>query len=215
MDDSHALKIEDFPKLNINEANKIAEKLKEFCKEFATSDIYELSCRRCDGFIPHSWNKGGYQSHAYTDLSMVMGSGVSTGSDSFNELLNNSYDQALKDCFDDYKRENNLSKDLTYENMTESQQEDYYNFEDDWMRGDGNYTICVESQARYLGVENGIHTISLNIFLCYTDAPYHRNSDADIEIKINFRDVNSFNFKKKFNDAVKKCHDFVGNLELY
>lgn len=212
---SHALKIEDFPQLKTTDANAISDVLKAVASELdLTSRLSEISCRGYDGFIPYSWNKGGWESCGYTTIDMIIGSGIGSGSSSFNDLVEKYYNDEIDSCFKKYCEDNNLKK--TYEDLTEDEIELYHEYESEWFQCDSDYhSVQVEYKGIYLGVENGIHTISLNVFLCASDAPYHRRSDDYLEIEISFRDINSKNFQNKLKKAVEKLSDFIGYLELY
>lgn len=213
----HALKIETISNLDQSTADSISEMLKEFCIEVLDSSdrINEIECRRRDGYIPHSWNKGGWENYGYTSVDMVMGSGYSTGSDTFDSLIEEYYCTELKECWERFCDDKGIDAAKDLDDLSDELKDEYYNdYEDSWFDAEYN-SVQVEIQARYLGYEAGIHTISLNVFLCASDAPYHRKSDDDLEIEITFRSLKSKRFQTKLKKAVSKCKEFIGNLELY
>lgn len=210
----HALKIENFPSIDTQTMDTISNQLKDIASELDLREPTEMECRSRDGYIPHSWNQGGWRAYGYTVIDMVVGSGMFSGSDSFNDLIENYYVDELKECIKKFNEDHNTNYEC-YSDMNEDHQSIYESqYEQDWFCSDYN-SISVEYQGRYLGYENGIHTISLNVFLCASDAPYHRRSDDDIEIEISFRDINAKNAQDKIKKAVKKLQDFIGSLELY
>lgn len=213
---NHALKIENYRQVDVKIMDAIALQLKDIADDIGLSErVQEISCRRYDGFIPHSWNQGGYQSHGYTTIDMIMGSGCMSGSEKFNDMIEDDYNKQMKECFETYCKENDLDPEkVEYDTLTDDQRSEYESMESEWLDSDYD-SICVQYQGRYLGYENGVHTISLNIFLCSSDAPYHRSSDDDLEIEITFKDIGSKNCQNKIKKAVDTMTDFIGSLELY
>jgi len=217
MTTQHALKIENLPQGVLSQADGISVILFDIADRLGLSERTEkLECRRRDGYFPHSWNQGGWQSFGFTTIDMMMGSGIMSGSDKLNNLVEEYYCTEMKECLNKFLEDKNLDTGKTWEDLTEAQTEELQNdYESEWFQDSDYHSVQVEYQGRYLGYENGLHTISLNIFLCASDAPYHRKSDDDIEIEITFRDIGSKNCKNKIDKAVKKMEDFIGNLELY
>jgi len=211
----HAIKIENFPELNTSEADDIVYMLTEVAEELDLQHrIDNIECRRRDGFIPHSWNNGGIQSHGYTDIGGIVGSGMFSGSDKLNTIVEEYYEQNCKDALEQFIENNNLSPELTHDDLTDEQREECWEIEDEYNLG--NYaSVCVEYQGRYLGYENGEHEISLNVFLSASDAPYHRQTDDDVEIILKFKKLDCPHFKKQLENAIEKMQDFIGSLELY
>jgi hypothetical protein len=208
----HALKIEN---IDASESvlNEIAEVLHDLARDlgFNEESIYKLECRSRDGFIPHSWNMGGYGANGFTRIDDPIGSGMMTGSKKVNDLIQKYYDareEEVTRCF-------LIARNLT-ELDTEDQElmNDYYNELSDSFCGDYD-SINLNYQGRYLGYENGVHTISLNLFWSLTDAPYHRSSDDDIEVIIKFRSMDTKKFKKELEKAKDKLSDFIGSIELW
>jgi hypothetical protein len=206
-DRDHALKIENFPEVKIEIMDKISDVLLDIAEklDFSNERTSPIYCRSCDGFIPHSWNQGGWQAYGYTDINGIIGSGMFTGSEKFNNLIHEYYDQAYLE----------VEKEL--EEINDENREEFYQKLDESVSGDYS-SISVEYQGRYLGYDSDTkkHTISLNIFLSATDAPYHRSSDDDMEIKIEFTDKQLMSNKiKGLDEAVNKMSKFIGSTDLW
>lgn len=202
----HALKIEEYD-VPLNVMEQIKDVLENVANDLGLSErIDEIECRRRDGFIPYSSNKGGIRSSGYNTINGVMGSGCFSGSKKFNDLIQKYYDEregdVEKEFIDEHGEITDDNRDSFYELLNESFDSDYD-------------SICVEYQGRYLGYEKGIHTIELNVFLSLTDAPYFRSSDDDLGITITFKDVTSKSFKNKLKKAVDELTDFIGSLDVY
>lgn len=212
MKKDHALKIEDFPEVDIKEFDEIEEVLRKVGDNLGLSSdrIHNLECRRRDGFIPYSSNKGGIEIAGYTDIRMFMGSGYSFGSEKVNELINEYYNNTYEEVLKDYKTDNNLPLDIELN-------DEHLNYFDEILdeKTSGEYSsIQVEYQGRYLGYEDGKHSISLNVFLSVADAPYFRRSDDDIERIITFKKLDNSTMREIVK-AEDDLADFINNVELY
>lgn len=210
----HTFKLEKIEKLSEKEADKIVDLLEEIAIDIEPNfehRIEAMECRRREGFMPNPWNLGGIQSCLYTDLYSVVCSNDSSGSvkfdDKIQEYINYNSKLAIDKFIEDKNLPNNFEfkRDGTDENLLEELAE----YESEYFSDDSS-SICIEYQGRYLGYNKGIHTISLNIFLCASDAPYHRKSDDDLEIVISFRDIDSKNFRNKINKAIEQLRSFIG-----
>lgn len=208
----HALKVESID-ASQETLDQIAEMLHEIAIDlgFREDSIYKLECRSRDGFIPHSWNHGGYGADGFTRLDSPIGSGMMTGSKKVNDLINKYYDQREDEVLEGFLKEKNL---------TELDTEDQELMNEYWERLNDSFcsdydAINLNYQGRYLGYERGVHTISLNLFWSLTDAPYHRSSDDDMEIVIKFRSMDTKKFKKELEKAKNQLSDFIGSIELW
>lgn len=214
---NNAIKIEDFPALTSKKIERVDELLREIGLDLLGTDrVQEIECRHRSGFSPYSWNKGGWQNHSYTSIDYLMGTGYSMGNGKFDSIVENIYYREIEEAYKTFLEQKKIDLDATWDDLTEKQQNDYQNFESEWFyNADGYLDICVEYQGRYLNYNKGCHTISLNIFLNATDAPYFRGSDEDIEIVLSFRDIDSKLFQKKLKKAIKELENFIGNVDLW
>ena len=167
----HALKLEEL-NLKINKANKIVAVLNEFLTdlEFDQERIEPIECRRRDGFIPYSHNKGGLQAISYID--QVHAEVEKTGFINTDKTLDKYYENDLKSFLEDNK-------------LNELTEEDYESFDD--YRSSGNDTVMFSAQL----VLNDDNNLTIFLDVSAKDSPYHRQYDDRLEFKVNFKTVKS------------------------
>jgi hypothetical protein len=212
MQKDHALKIENIIGASQDELDNISEVLRQVGNDLlGDGRLQELECRRRDGFIPHSWNMGGWGASSFSTIRDVMGSGMMTGSKKVNELIEKYYNERYNEVLESFLSEKQI-KELDYDNL--ELMDEFYTSLDESFCSDYD-SISVEYQGRYLGYEMGVHTISLNVFISVTDAPYFRKSDDDIEVIIKFKNTNTKKFNNDLKKAIEKLEDLIGSIDLY
>lgn len=181
----HAIKIEDLD-LSQNEADKLEIVCHNFLSDLGYSNdrIEAIECRRYDGFIPYSHNKGGLVARSYM-LQNCLPNG-STGFDNTDKVLERYEEQDLKDFLSDH----NLTE-LDYDNEALlAQWYDYRQNSDD----------TIEIMARIMF--NSETECTLYISVSASDTPYHRSSDDYMEESIEFK--NASDLKNKLNEYLKE-----------
>lgn len=165
----HALKLEELD-LKINKANKIVAVLNEFLTdlEFDQERIESIECRRRDGFIPYSHNKGGLQASSYID--QIRAEIEKTGFKNTDKTLDKYY-------------ENDLKSYLTDNNLTELTEDHYESFDE--YRSSGEDTVLFSAQL----VLNDDNNLTIFLDVSAKDSPYHRQYDDRLEFKVNFKTV--------------------------
>lgn len=172
---------------NINTVKGLKETVKSWLESitvpFESYDrpIDELEFERRDGFIPHSWNRGGLDLIAISDISSLVGSGEHMGL-SIEEWINDQYNEAGQDA---------IKEGLI------AGTDEYYEFVDNNTQGDYS---CIAYRIRVMYEGEGI----LKIYSGYDkDAPYFRwNGKAEFETEIKFKSIDDLN--KKLKKVTKK-----------
>lgn len=198
----HALKVEDFPSIPMRSFDAIANALREFTNEALDvhdREVEAIECRSRDGFIPYSHNKGGFQKVAFTSLGTMQGTGYATGSDKFNQIV----EELIKNNREYFDRSEFDSDDAFEDAIHESLYDNDYN------------SVMVKVQVLYNGYANGKHEVDVSVMLEATDAPYHRGYDDLLEKSIRFTTVKEL--RSKLKALLPKVSDFIGSIaiELY
>lgn len=165
--------------------------------------IDEIECERRDGFIPHSFNKGGIEIKGFSDLFAVWGSGYypknKKSLKAIEKTIYYSLDCAKESFFEHNKEILNKYKlsldDINYHDLKDSKYDEikslaekYSEYEDKNLQGDYS-TIMYSIRFMYHGKDSkGIHTASISAAI-NTEAPYHRQhyDDNSKEIEISWR----------------------------
>jgi len=188
--------IEYFDDLDQNTLDKVKDILKDAFDdnvgaELFNSEIEELECRRRDGFIPYSHNKGGFRVYGFTSLDYIRGSGTYPASKQATKQINDAIDMSISDLNENIFEDN---KELLQANgiksaggigyhilqeLSEKSAELYKVFrtygdrENDSLSDDYS-SVMYGLQFMYNGIEKGMHKADLFAFVNVNDAPYHR-----------------------------------------
>lgn len=188
----HAIKIEDLD-LSKDQADKLETVCHNFISDLGYSNdrIEAIECRRRDGFIPHSHNKGGLEARSYL-LQYSLTNGL-TGFTNTDKVLDKNYQYNLES----YLQDNNL---------TELDESHYESF-DEYCR-DSDDTIELMTRIMF----NSESECTVSFFVSASDSPYHRQYDDYFEHTIEFK--NASDLKKQLDKLNKesfiKC--FKNNL---
>ena len=188
----HAIKIEDLD-LSKNEADQLETVCHNFLREtgYSNDRIETIECRRRDGFIPHSHNKGGLEARSYLDQHCLPNG--NTGFDNTDKILEKYYQYNL----DSYLQDNDLKE------LDESH---YESFDDYCLNGEDT----IEFMTRIMF--NSESECTVHFFVSASDSPYHRQHDDYFEHSIEFK--NASDLKKQLDKLNKesfiKC--FKNNL---
>ena len=156
------------------------ETIKEPFESYHKS-IEELEYLRRDGFIPHSWNKGGLDLISITDIRSLVGSGYHCGlsiqdwvDDQYNEACENAIKEGLEDGTEEF-----------YDHVDECTSSEYD-------------AIAYRIRVMYEGES------VLKIYTGYDkDAPYFRfKGKVDLDLEVNFKSIPEL--KKKLAKLTKK-----------
>lgn len=186
---NHALKIEDL-KISEKKANSLYNAIFDFMVElgFNTERIEALECRRRDGFIPHSWNKGGLQALAHYDMYSAACNG--TGFKNTDATLNTYYSHGIKELGRDRIEE---CKKLGQDRIEE------------WFDQD---SVLLSLDIMFTSTNE----VNLRFCVCAKDSPYHRQYDDLIDIDIEFKNVTDLKAKLKKVLKNKQVKLFSQNL---
>lgn len=188
----HAIKIEDLD-LSQNEADKLEIVCHNFISDLGYSNdrIEAIECRRRDGFIPYSRNKGGLEARSY--MFQHYFPNENTGFDNTDKVLERYYDHDLES----YLKEHNI---------TELDESHYESF-DEYKQSSED---TIELMARIMFNSESVCTVFF--FVSASDSPYHRSYDDCFEKTIKFK--NASDLKKQLDKLNKesfiKC--FKNNL---
>jgi len=176
---NHALKIEDLD-LTKRTADAIVKAVQEFMLElgYTKERISELDCRRRDGFIPFSHNKGGLEAIAFIDLYSAYSMG-GVGFDNADATIVKYYEYCLESL--GLKDAKELT-DEQHDQIGQSCSED---------------TVLFSLDAMLIDE----HTLNLRFCVCAKDTPYHRQYDDLIDIDVEFKNVTEL--KKKLKKLLK------------
>lgn len=168
--------------IKINSLMKQAvEKMLDSLGEYGCDDVKPLDFQRRDGFIPHSFNHGGYGVHILRSLMQVD---------------EKEYYKSFEYHFEIIKEENpkmdsetDEFQDLVYDSMQES-----------------NDDICyIEARVMFHGQddESGLYSATLEIIERTSDAPYFRYADSCEEFYLEFK--NASDLEKQLETTLKKA----------
>ena len=176
--------------------------------------VEEIESKRRDGFIPHSFNCGGWTVRAFKYVSSIRGSGCSFSSDEANSKIDELIDYSLKlgrDEFIDQNRDKLKEKNIPEESVNYSDLYDLGHGElaellDEFeTAGLDEDTVMLEVRCMYHGVdEEGIHSASVDAAINW-ETPYHRsgkNNEVYVEQEIEFSTVDEL--KANLSSAIKK-----------
>lgn len=169
---NHALKIED---LGITEkkANLLYNTVFDFAVELGFNEefIEMLECRRRDGFIPHSHNKGGLSVAVHENmLSAILSP---TGFKNTDATLKTYYSNAKKEL-----------------EISDLNDDDQMNRLDEWF---GEDSVLFSLDIMFTSANE----VNLRLCVCAQDTPYHREYDDLIDIDITFKNVTDLKTKLK------------------
>lgn len=160
---------------------------REFLAQFAEYEpgIEDIECRRRDGFIPYSWNRGGLQLYEYRDLNYFWGGGYSVGIPKAQVRIDFYVNEALNDAkkaFIERYAEELSDLELTHDEIN------YHNLEDKGLHELANEFCKYEqefTQGEYNGTRHSIRVLysgegefNVEVFHSVSDAPYHRSCDG-------------------------------------
>jgi hypothetical protein len=187
---NHPIKLEDL-NMSLKLGNEYELVIREFLEALGFQDerIESCECRRRDGFIPYSHNKGGLSGYSYQSQSIH----ESTGFNKVDEVI----EKGRKYNEEYFRSDNNIDKDAE---LTEYQLELLYEYEQ-------NSDDTIQFQARVLMTSET--TANVDFYISASDSPYHRSSDEKLELSIKFK--TSKGMKRKLNAILKK--DFVQNFK--
>ena len=207
----HAIKIEDLDKPK-KYWDDIAEVLQDFLKDgigFMNEWIEELECRRRDGFIPFSHNKGGYRGYHYGNQ-MDYYICPTYNFDKFNKACEHSYNYHIESCLE-YDKDIDMDKEAFNKALDNDENwalelRNQYEME---MLGDEYCSTFFECMMKIVDDNN----IEVSFFLCASDAPYHRGYDDSIEFDIEFSSINEL--KNKLNKILddNRVKEFINIIE--
>lgn len=159
-------------------------------------EVEPIEHKRRDGFIPHSWNRGGFERTQFHDQSAMWGSG-----DSYSGELGKELQLAIQASMD-MARETFVEQnpEVLFQGLTEDQinYHDLYKaglsryaemlseYEMECLRGDYS-SIMERVRIMYHGQKDGKHHATVFSFVSIHDAPYHRDSEGFVEEAIEFK----------------------------
>jgi len=189
-----AIKIED---LNYSEkyAEQIETTLYDFLEDgigYATKEwIQPINCRRYDGFIPYSNNKGGFQAHQYSD--QLTHYFEPTGFKKFDAVCENTYNYVIECGLED--REISLGD---FNKGLDNNDYDMVSIRDEIEESFGEYEqSCFETMLK---IEDN-NTLFVAFMLKASDAPYFRGYDDSLDFEIKF--TNIFELKTELNKLLE------------
>lgn len=228
-------------KLNNAELNieHFPEHVKEFIKdtllsgletdghELYTIQVEEVEFKHRDGFIPSSYNRGGFDAIGFTDLISLWSSGTEVSHKKaqaeIERQIEASFDYLRDDLSEKYSElmtKFNLTKeDLTYRNLDKLSEKHpeltdlfkaFEEGEDSYLSDDSS-SIMFSARFLYHGYDNGTHSASISAAV-NTEGPYHRSHiswspstfcEGAKEIEITW--ANEKEFKRKFIKALNQC----------
>lgn len=182
--------------------------------------IDSVECHSRDGFIPHSFNRGGIQYTNFTDLSSMWGSGCYPTAERSNDKAQAAVDESLQHASETFFENNRelLNKlgitiaQCSYSEIQELEEknselkyksEELADLENEFMSGEQN-SVMFNLRFMYHGKSaKGLHSASVSAALNF-EAPYHRPGRQEFakEIEITWRNVSEL--KRKLRLALKK-----------
>lgn len=183
-----ALKIEAL-EMTLAKAQAIENVLKDFLSELNYDDdrIDKLDCRRRDGFIPHSHNKGGFEANTFMQQD---------NADQWIHSFENAHatlEKYTAYAIEYFQKDNDL-EDVSYENWTDEQREAFYEYQ-----ASDDQSDVLFSAALMLTSET---ELNIRLCVCVKDSPYHREYDDLIEFDLTFK--NSRDLKAKLKKLLNK-----------
>lgn len=186
----------------------------------------ELECKRRDGFIPHSFNRGGMEVNGFTDLMSIHGSGTMPSHAKARAEIERQIDQGFKSCaehcfekFKDLAEKHELKEEdfnhYTIHEIAQTHEEfeevERY-IEDSEMEflGISDSSIMYSIRFMYHGIVDGKHSASVSAAV-NTEGPYHRSRiswapevfcEGAKEVEIEWG--NQTQLKDKLDKALKK-----------
>lgn len=197
-----AIKFED-----LDYTEKYAEQVEAVLYNFLTDDIdymttewiEPISCRRYDGFIPYSNNKGGFQARTYRgQLDFYF---EPTGFEAFDKACLYTYNY-LTECY----LEDNKISDKDYQKGLANDDPDMINLRDEIEQGYSDYDeACFETMLK---LEDN-NTLFVSFMPKASDAPYFRGYHHSIDFEVKF--TNIFELKKELNKILddKRVQNFI------
>lgn len=184
---THPIKVEDLNR-PVEFWNKVADIFKEFLVDemgHLPEWVGEFECRRRDGFIPYSSNKGGMRGYHYGDQLQYYFD--NTGFENFDKECEKTYDYII-DCFlDDAK----ITRE-EYEKGIDNNDENMLNLREEAEQSFREYESTYFETMLKIEDDN-------TLYVCFTlsasDAPYHRGYDDIIEYEIKFNSVDELKEK--------------------
>lgn len=179
----HTIKLEDL-ELSKTQADAYVKIMREFLEKlnFSSDRIESFESRRRDGFIPHSYNKGGLEGICYRDQYSAC---ENTGFENTDAVLACGYKYDLESFLEDRKL-----TELDYDNDAQLQDFDEYRQSSD---------DTIQFQARIMMTSET--TANVDFYVSASDTPYHRKSDDKLEIEIEFKSPTGM--KRKLNSILK------------
>ena len=202
----HAIKIED---LNKPESfwNDVSKTLKDFLIEdigyYIKDWINPIECRRRDGFIPYSSNKGGFSAFHYgNQLDFYF---QPSGFDSFDSTCESTYNYVVECALEEHK----ISLEDYEKGILENNKE-MLSIREDIEMNFGEYESCMFETM--LKIEND-NTLFVSFMLKANDAPYFRSYDDCIDFEVKFNTINQL--KKELNKIINddRVQDFIKLIE--
>lgn len=150
--------------------------------------LEDIECRRRDGFIPFSHNRGGLVYQNFSDLMAYWGGGYSvahSGADAqiqrqIESSLNYAKESILEKHGEALKAKGITPDNLNYHSLYDTEDEDLQRIaeylskaEHDNLSGDDS-SIMHEFRVMYHGLEDGEHRASVSAAV-NTEGPYHRS----------------------------------------
>jgi hypothetical protein len=127
----------------------------------------ELEYKSRDGFIPNSYNHGGFSIKVFETVDLIQGSGTYPSSTAASDKIREAGELNRKYALEELK--------LTEEQLTdESLAEKVYEKQSELGQDD---TIQFEVTLMYHGTERGIHSATVTVGINW-ESPYHRSSSA-------------------------------------
>lgn len=188
--------------------------------------LESIECKGRSGFIPHSWNKGGFQYNNFTDLMAYWGGGYSCKHPAAKIEIERQIDYGLDSAIENFRANNDLklndlgvTKEQTnYHDLYElghgELAEELSSYENENLSGESS--IMHTLRFMYHGKDDkGLHAASVSAAI-NTEGPYHRSHiswapnvfcEGASEVEITWR--NNAELKRKLEAAFKKVHKAV------
>lgn len=182
---------EDLKKIDA-ELKRVCSELLDEIDEYGITEIRPIEFESRDGFIPHSYNYGGYNAFSY--------GGIFSGR--YNSVIQDKIDAIITQCESDFIEEHG--------EITESNRVDYESFEQSWL--DDNYVV-LEPQVMFHGYDESTDKYSATISLVarVSDAPYYRYADWYADYTVAFKNAENLIRQIKQKNLVKKLISHLSN----
>lgn len=188
--------------------------------------LESIECKSRDGFIPHFFNKGGFDYNNFTDLHAYSGGGYSCKHKEAAAEIERQIQYGLDSAIENFRKNNDLklnqlgiTKEQTdYHTLHElghhELAEELSSYENENLSGESS--IMHSFRFIYHGKnDDGIHSASVSAAI-NTEGPYHRSHiawapsvfcEGSSEVVIQWR--NNAELKRKLEVAFKKVHKAV------